>query len=105
MIGMTTNLYTSVKRLMNESHSHIDRRAGTRRPTTVRREYSCDGLGHASRFVEGLMRLQERTYHSVRLVVEGSSVTLETWTRGINEATDLDEEYAEEADAVFARTR
>ena len=99
------SIHNIIKNRITEGHTPRQRQQRQHAVRSLMREYSCDNMVHRRRFVTYLLELQEHTYHNARLTVDGCKVILETWTPGVNEPTDLDEEYVREADAIFTDCR
>ncbi len=52
-------------------------------------------------FVEELLQFQEKLGHHSKITIEKDKVTVEVYTHGIDRITDLDKEFAREADLIF----
>lgn len=53
-------------------------------------------------FIEEILQFQERLGHHAKITIEANEVTIEVFTHGMQRVTDLDQEYAKEADLIFA---
>lgn len=84
---------------LNETHVR-----NTTVASKTNRVYECESRGHARQLVNELMELQDRTHHCSRITCEGCRVILDVWTQG-GMSTELDEEYASEADIIFEDAR
>ena len=74
-----------------------------REPERMSRVYDFKGRPKALQyFVEDLLQFQEKLGHHAKITIEGSGVTVEVFTHGVQRITNLDKELAREADAIFA---
>ena len=52
-------------------------------------------------FVEGLFEYEKKIGHNAKMVIEEYIVTLDVYTKDIDQVTELDKEYAKYADILF----
>ena len=52
-------------------------------------------------FVTELLEYQERLGHHAKITIEDGKVTVEVYTHGIERITDIDKEFAREADEIY----
>ena len=68
------------------------------------RTYEFKSAAHLRRFVDGLLSMQERIEHHAQILIEEKTVKVKVGTHTLNRITELDTEYAAEADQIFEET-
>ena len=68
------------------------------------RTYEFDNAAHLRSFVDQLLGMQERIEHHAQILVEAKTVKVRVSTHSLNRITELDTEYAAEADHIFKET-
>tara|TARA_Y100000310_G_scaffold318720_1_gene373115 strand:+ start:206 stop:610 length:405 start_codon:yes stop_codon:yes gene_type:complete len=71
-------------------------------PPRLSKTFHFESLGNEIRFVTELLEYQEEIQHHALITIDGSAVTIEVWTHDLEDVTELDREYAAEADAAYA---
>ena len=71
-------------------------------PERMSRTYEFKGRSDSMVFfVQELVEFQERLGHHAKITIEKDQVSVEIYTHGIQRVTDIDKEYAEEADKIY----
>ena len=52
-------------------------------------------------FVQELVEFQERLGHHAKITIEKDQVSVEVYTHGVKRITNIDKEYAKEADSIY----
>lgn len=68
------------------------------------RTYEFKNANHLRRFVDQLLSMQERIEHHAQILIEVKTVKVRVGTHTLNRITELDTEYAKEADHIFEET-
>lgn len=76
------------------------RKVGTKKALT--KTYHFMKPQHKVEFVKQIMDLEAETNHQVTLLAEGDKVSLGLLTRGVEQVTELDREFAKQADEIFS---
>lgn len=63
--------------------------------------YTFRTLKQRSSFVSGLMSYETAVKHMGRISMNGTDVTVQLWTDGIDSVSELDREYAAFADTAY----
>jgi pterin-4a-carbinolamine dehydratase len=86
----------------------IEPKKATWRPTqdgeALIRTYETTGDSHLRQFIDQLLAMQERIDHHAQILIDGKSVKVRVGTHTLKRITELDTEYAAEADLVFEET-
>lgn len=77
----------------------------TRPRACMSKTYAFADSTHMREFVMRLFELQDVTYHGAKITVEDNSVVVESYTRGVNDVTDLDHQFIELVDDAYDSTR
>lgn len=85
-------------RRLAEHYDVPDRR---RHVSMLSKTYVCEGHEHVKRFVDYVIDLSSRTYHTPTIVIEGLRVTVSSTTPGVGEPTELDREFINEVTSMF----
>jgi len=70
-------------------------------PPRLSKTYQFDSITNEVRFIVELLEYQEEVQHHGLLTIDGHDVTAEVWTHDLEDVTELDREYAAEADAIY----
>lgn len=70
-------------------------------PERLCRTYEFDGRGSARAFINELMDHEDRVSHHAEIKCKGPVVMIEVYTHGVDCVTELDKEYANEAEAIY----
>lgn len=68
------------------------------------RTYDFKDASHLRRFIDQLLSMQERIEHHAQILIDGNSVKVRVGTQTLKRITELDTEYAAEADHIFEET-
>ena len=68
------------------------------------RTYEFSNSSHMRRFVDQLLAMQDRVEHHAQILIEEKSVKVKVGTRSLERITELDTEYAAEADHIYEET-
>lgn len=74
-------------------------------PERISRTFSFSSAGKLKYFVNELLSYQERVYHHAMIVIDGGSVTIESYTHDFNGVTNQDLRLAKFADEAYEDTR
>ena len=69
------------------------------------RTYEFKSKEHLRRFVDQLLAMQDRIEHTAQILIEDKSVKVKVTTKSLNRITEMDTEYAAEADHIFTETK
>ena len=72
-----------------------------RDPRRLVKEYSFPDSNTLSNFINELLEYQEDVGHHAKLIVEKGKVTVEAYTHGVDDVTELDSEYAKTSDEIY----
>ncbi len=70
-------------------------------PERLCRSYEFSSRRMARDFIEELMNYEDRNNHHAEIKCKGPMVTIEVYTHGIDRVTELDKEYANEAELIY----
>ena len=70
-------------------------------PRRLRRTYEFQDLGMLRSFIDELLVYQGKKQHSGEITIDHLAVTIEVYTKDLNCVTELDYEYAKNADLVY----
>lgn len=79
----------------------VDRWETVESPKRLRKAYKFVSNGMRNAFVEGLFDYEKNVGHNAKITVEEQKVTLDVFTKDIDQITELDKEYAQHADILF----
>ena len=68
------------------------------------RTYEFESGAHLKAFIDQLLAMQERIGHHADILIEEKSVRIRVGTRALSRITELDIEYAKEADQIYGET-
>lgn len=68
------------------------------------RSYDFKDSSHLRMFVDQILAMQERIEHHAQILIESKIVKIRVGTHSLNRITELDTEYAAEADHIFEET-
>jgi len=71
-------------------------------PNRLIKDYSLLDRNAVKVFVAGLLQFEDTVGHHAKIVVENIDVRVEVYTHDVNDITELDTEYAQYADLLFA---
>ena len=71
-------------------------------PRRLIRDYSFPSRDSMFLFVSGLVQFENITGHNAKIVIDNKQVRVEVYTHDVDDITELDVEYAQYADALFA---
>ncbi len=71
-------------------------------PRRLIKDYQFDDRTILLRFVTGLMQFEDTVGHHGKIVIDYNDVRLEVYTHDVDDITELDNEYAQYADSLFA---
>jgi len=72
-----------------------------RDPRRLVKEFSFSDSNALVNFVNELLEYQEEVGHHAKLIVEKDKVTVEAYTHGVDDVTELDSEYARTSDEIY----
>ena len=67
----------------------------------LQKSYSFDSSNKLQAFVSEILEYETKTKHLGNMQIGDSTVIIEVFTKGINSVTELDYEYAREADLIY----
>ena len=70
-------------------------------PERLCRSYEFSNRGSARSFINELMDHEDRVNHHAEIKCKGPVVTIEVYTHGVDCVTELDKEYANEAELIY----
>lgn len=70
-------------------------------PERLCRTYEFDSRGSARAFMNEMMDHEDRINHHAEIKCKGPVVTIEVYTHGVDCVTELDKEYANEAELIY----
>jgi len=79
----------------------VDRWETVDSPKRLHKAYKFISNELRNAFVEGLFDYEKKVGHNAKLTVEEYKVTLDVYTKDIDQVTELDKEYAQYADVLF----
>jgi pterin-4a-carbinolamine dehydratase len=79
----------------------VDRWETVDSPKRLHKAYKFISNELRNAFVEGLFDYEKKVGHNAKLVVEEYKVTLDVYTKDIDQITELDKEYTQYADVLF----
>ena len=68
------------------------------------RTYDFKSSEHLRLFIDQLLAMQERVDHHAQVLIEKSKVKVRVSTASLNRVTEMDTEYAAEADHIYEET-
>lgn len=69
------------------------------------RTYDFDKEKHLRLFVDQILAMQERVEHHAQILIEHKKVKIRVGTASLNRITEMDTEYAAEADNIYEETK
>ena len=69
------------------------------------RSYDFESADHLRRFVDQILAMQERVDHHAQVLIEHKKVKIRVGTQSLNRITEMDTEYAAEADHIYEETK
>lgn len=69
------------------------------------RTYDFDKPEHLRQFVNQILAMQERVDHHAQILIEHKKVKIRVGTHSLNRITEMDTEYAAEADNIYEETK
>lgn len=82
----------------------VDRWETVDSPKRLHKAYKFISNNLRNTFVEGLFDYEKKIGHNAKITVEEYKVTLDVYTKDIDQITELDKEYAQYADVLFKDT-
>lgn len=82
----------------------VDRWETVDSPKRLHKAYKFISNNLRNAFVEGLFDYEKKIGHNAKITVEEYKVTLDVYTKDIDQITELDKEYAQYADVLFKDT-
>ena len=79
----------------------VDRWETVDSPKRLHKAYKFISSELRNAFVEGLFDYEKKVGHNAKLTIEEYKVTLDVYTKDIDQITELDKEYAQYADVLF----
>jgi len=79
----------------------VDRWETVESPKRLRKTYKFISNELRNAFVEGIFDYEKKVGHNAKITVEEDKVTLDVYTKDVDQITELDREYAEYADVLF----
>lgn len=79
----------------------VDRWEIVESPKRLHKAYKFMSNDLRNAFVEGLFDYEQKIGHNAKITVEENKVTLDVYTKDIDQVTELDKEYAHYADVLF----
>jgi 4a-hydroxytetrahydrobiopterin dehydratase len=70
-------------------------------PMRISKSFSFSRMDQVSYFISEILRVSEVKNHEVKILIEGKTVTIETYTHELQDVTDLDLQIARECDQIF----
>ena len=70
-------------------------------PKRLARLYEFRLQDQRRQFIDGLLDYEAETSHCARMTLEEEVVFVEVWTKGIDQPSELDKEYAKFADSLY----
>lgn len=70
-------------------------------PKRLRKHFKFISNQMRNSFVEGLFEYELKIGHNAKITIEEYKVTLDVYTKDVDQITELDEEYAAYADVLF----
>ena len=74
-------------------------------PNRIRRKFLFKTLDSLLFFVGDLLEYERDIQHEGMIKILGNNVTVEVYTHDVNDITELDIEYAREADGIYADSK
>lgn len=65
------------------------------------RTYEFESANHLRNFVDQILAMQERVEHHAQILIEHKKVKIRVGTLSLNRITEMDTEYAAEADHIY----
>ena len=65
------------------------------------RSYEFKNSNHLRLFIDQLLAMQARVEHEAQILIEGKVVKVRVGTKSLNRVTEMDTEYAAEADSIY----
>ena len=69
------------------------------------RTYEFENAEHLRNFVDQILAMQERIEHHAQILIEHKKVKVRVGTKSLNRITEMDTEYAAEADHIYEETK
>ena len=69
------------------------------------RSYDFDSINHLRLFIDQILAMQERVEHHAQILIEHKKVKIRVGTISLNRITEMDTEYAAEADNIYEETK
>ena len=69
------------------------------------RSYDFDSINHLRLFIDQILAMQERVEHHAQILIEHKNVKIRVGTVSLNRITEMDTEYAAEADHIYEETK
>ena len=66
------------------------------------RSYEFNSKEQLMFFLDEIFAHEVRTGHEGKIIIEGNTIMIEVFTHDVNDVTELDTEYAETADEIYA---
>lgn len=70
-------------------------------PRRLSKSFSFSRMDQVSYFVAEILNVSEVKNHEVKILIEGRTVTIETYTHDLQDVTDLDLQIARDCDQIF----
>jgi|3_EtaG_2_1085321.scaffolds.fasta_scaffold40741_2 pterin-4a-carbinolamine dehydratase len=71
-------------------------------PSRLGRSFEFKSREQLRFFVDEIFEHEGRTGHEGKIIIEGNTIMIEIFTHDVNDVTELDTEYAETADEIYA---
>jgi pterin-4a-carbinolamine dehydratase len=68
------------------------------------RSYEFKDSNHLRLFIDQLLAMQTRVEHEAQILIEGKVVKIRVGTKSLERVTEMDVEYAAEADSIYEET-
>lgn len=68
------------------------------------RTYNFSTFSNLRLFIDQLLGMQERVNHHAQILIDGNDVKIKVSTKTLNRITEMDTEYAAEADNIYEET-
>lgn len=79
----------------------VDRWETVESPKRLHKTYKFVSNDMRNSFVEGLFDYEKKVGHNAKITIEEQKITLDVYTKDIDQITELDKEYAQYADILF----
>ena len=100
-----------IKKYLNELNTNIIKPIETKKkvlewyveenPRRLKKIIRFEKYKELKLFLKELLNYEEKIFHNAKIILDGLEITLEVWTRKIDDITSLDRDYSKFVDELY----